>query len=553
VKNNNLFLQIIFVMMILAPGIILSQVSEKRIEKTGKITFQSSQNIYVRFDNTDGINEGDTLYIKKNKKLVPAIIVKYLSASSCSGKSIGNTSINDGETIIAFVEERLENKAHETGIKPVMIDTLALQAQNKVVDTVAVPEIKSNYIRNYKPDKTYNGRFSIQSISSLDNTSAANDLQRWRYTFSFNKSDFMNSHLSFSNYIVFAYTANQWSDVKSNINNSLKVYDLTLTYKPNEQTTFWLGRHLNSKVGNIGATDGLQIERQMGDFYSGLIVGSRPNYMDYSYNLKLFEYGGYIGLFNRSNDIYIENVIGAFQQTNDMKVDRRFLYFQHSDNLIPKTNLFMSSEIDLYKRDSNNIGQSTFNLTSFYLTLRVAPSRVFSFTTTYDARRNVVYYETYKFIIDTLFQNQLRQGLRFNTYIRPVNNLFVGLNAGYQFRSGDVQPSKNYGGYLNYINFPFFDINPSLNFVKIISNYLNGTDAGGKLSKYFSNGMSISIGYRKLIYQFTTVPDKINQNIFSSDLSFILFGSLSLSINYEGVFESSNTFSRVFIDLTTRF
>ena len=552
-KNINLFLQIIFITIILGNGVILSQVSEKRIEKFGKVTFQSSQNIYITFDNTEGIKEGDTLYVKKKNKLIPAIIVKYLSASSCSGQSTGNTSINGDETIIAFVAERIEKNTQGKNVKPVMVDTLALQGQNDVVETVTVPEVKSNYSRKYAPNKTYNGRFSIQSISSLDNISAANDLQRWRYTFSFNKNDFIDSHLSFSNYIVFAYTANQWSDVKSNINNSLKVYDLTLTYKPNEQTTFWLGRHLNGKVANIGATDGLQVEREIGNFYGGLIIGSRPNYMDYSYNLKLFEYGGYIGMFNRDNDIYIENVIGAFQQTNNMKVDRRFLYFQHSNNLIPKTNLFMSSEIDLYKRDSNNIGQSTFRLTSFYLTLRIAPSRAFSFTTTYDARRNVVYYETYKFIIDTLFQNQLRQGLRFNANIRAVNNLYLGLNAGYQFRSGDIQPSKNYGGYLSYINSPLFDINPSLNFMKIMSNYVNGTDAGVKLSKYFSNGMRISIGYRKLIYQFTVVSDKIDQNIFSSDLSFLLFGSLSLSINYEGVFESSNTFSRLFIDLTTRF
>ena len=552
-KNINLFLQIIFITIILGNGVILSQVSEKRIEKFGKVTFQSSQNIYITFDNTEGIKEGDTLYVKKKNKLIPAIIVKYLSASSCSGQSTGNTSINGDETIIAFVAERIEKNAQGKNVKPVMVDTLALQGQNNVVETVTVPEVKSNYSRKYAPNKTYNGRFSIQSISSLDNISAANDLQRWRYTFFFNKNDFMDSHLSFSNYIVFAYTANQWSDVKSNINNSLKVYDLTLTYKPNEQTTFWLGRHLNGKVANIGATDGLQVEREIGNFYGGLIIGSRPNYMDYSYNLKLFEYGGYIGLFNRDNDTYIENVIGAFQQTNNMKVDRRFLYIQHSNNLIPKTNLFMSSEIDLYKRDSNNIGQSTFRLTSFYLTLRIAPSRAFSFTTTYDARRNVVYYETYKFIIDTLFQNQLRQGLRFNTNIRAVNNLYLGLSAGYQFRSGDIQPSKNYGGYLSYINSPLFDINPSLNFMKIMSNYVNGTDAGVKLSKYFSNGMRISIGYRKLIYQFTVVSDKIDQNIFSSDLSFLLFGSLSLSINYEGVFESSNTFSRLFIDLTSRF
>jgi hypothetical protein len=65
--------------------------------------------------------------------------------------------------------------------------------------------------------------------------------------------------------------------------------------------------------------------------------------------------------------------------------------------------------------------------------------------------------------------------------------------------------------------------------------------------------MYISVGYRKLKYQFTTVSSSIEQNIFAADLSVPLFRNLSLSIDYEGVFEKANTFSRFFIDLTTRF
>ena len=551
-KKNNVFLKIIFIAILLIPEIALSQGNDKQTEKYGKITFQSSQNIYVRFENTDGIKQGDTLYVKRNRRLLPIIFVKYLSASSCSGEYIGKIKLNDNETIIAFVNEKSDKKEQIPEAKPVLMDSLALQSQNKKADSLSMPVVKTDNNKKYVPDKNLYGRFSVQSISSLDNSGSANDLQRWRYSFSLKKDDFLDSHLSFSNYIVFAYTANRWSDVKANINNSLKIYDLTLAYKPDDKTTFWLGRHLNSKVGNIGATDGLQFERKFGDFYGGLIVGSRPNYTDYSINVKLFEYGGYIGLTNRKNDSYIENVVGAFQQTNNGKVDRRFLYFQHNDNLIPKTNLFLSTEVDLYKREGS-VGKSAFSLTSLYLSLRVAPSRFFSITTTYDARRNVVYYETYKFLIDTLFQNELRQGLRVYTNFRPTNSLFIGLNTGYKFRKGDIKPSRNYGGYLSYSDLPIFGITPSLNFTKIISNYMDGTDFGGKLSKYLSNGMYISVGYRKLKYQFTTVSSSIEQNIFAADLSVPLFRNLSLSIDYEGVFEKANTFSRFFIDLTTRF
>lgn len=551
-RNNNLIIHVFFLVILLFPEIVFSQVNERKTEKHGKVTFQSSQNIYVRFENTEGIKQGDTLYVKRNRRFIPIIAVKYLSASSCSGENIGKVKLNNNETIIAFVNENNNKSDHTTEVKQVMVDSLALKDLNKNPDSLTVPLVKVDKSKKYTPDNDLYGRFSIQSISSLDNSGSANDLQRWRYSFSLNKNEFLDSHLTLSNYMIFAYTANRWSDVKANINNSLKIYDLTLAYKPDDKTTFWLGRHLNSKVGNIGATDGLQIEHKFGDLYGGFVIGSRPNYTDYSINIKLFEYGGYLGLSNKNDNTFMENVVGAFQQTNNGKVDRRFLYFQHSNNLISKTYLFMSTEVDLYKRDKN-IGKSTFRLTSLYLSLRVAPSRVFSITTTYDARRNVVYYETYKFIIDTLFRNELRQGFRVYTSLRPTYSLYLGLNGGYQFRNGDVKPSRNFGGYISYSDVPFFRITPSLNFTRIMSSYVDGTDLGGKLSKYLSNGMYVSLGYRKLRYQFTTVSGSIEQNIFSADLSVPLFRNLSLSIDYEGVFEDTNTFSRFFIDLTKRF
>ena len=341
IKIKNVSLEFVIIIFLVLTGIIYSQENSKIVEKTGKIGFQSSQNIYINFENTEGISVGDTLFIKQKNKLIPAIIVKYLSGTSCAGKSTDRINLKGDETVIALVAEKKIDKKDNTEIKPFAVDTLALQENNNITEVVSTPQIKIVENKKYVPENSYSGRFSVQSISSLTNTGSSNDLQRWRYSFLYNKSEFLDPKLSFSSYIIFAYSANQWSQVTSNINNNLKIYNFTLSYKPDEKTTFWFGRHLNNKVGNIGATDGLQVERQLGDFYAGVIIGSRPSYIDYSYNIKLFEYGGYFGRTDKVKGTYMENVVGAFQQTNNMKTDRRFLYFQHSNNLNTQDQFFL--------------------------------------------------------------------------------------------------------------------------------------------------------------------------------------------------------------------
>ncbi|MDP3582114.1 MAG: hypothetical protein Q8S39_09255, partial [Ignavibacteria bacterium] len=59
-------------------------------QKAGRISFVTSQNIYVRFESTNGINKNDTLYLAANGKLKPAIVVQFVSSSSCSGVIVTN-------------------------------------------------------------------------------------------------------------------------------------------------------------------------------------------------------------------------------------------------------------------------------------------------------------------------------------------------------------------------------------------------------------------------------------------------------------------------------
>ncbi|MCW8850565.1 MAG: hypothetical protein OQJ81_11350, partial [Melioribacteraceae bacterium] len=52
----------------------------------GKVEYISSQFIYVQFGNTEGLQSGDTLSIKKNGKYFPKLIIESLSSRSCATK-----------------------------------------------------------------------------------------------------------------------------------------------------------------------------------------------------------------------------------------------------------------------------------------------------------------------------------------------------------------------------------------------------------------------------------------------------------------------------------
>ena len=68
---------------------------------SGKVSFVSSQNTYVRFKTTDGISSGDTLFILSGSKLTPVLIVNNLSSVSCVCTSLTSKNLAIAQEIIA--------------------------------------------------------------------------------------------------------------------------------------------------------------------------------------------------------------------------------------------------------------------------------------------------------------------------------------------------------------------------------------------------------------------------------------------------------------------
>jgi len=508
----------------------------------GKVNAISSQNFYVKFSTTDGIESGDTLFIKEKNKYFPAIKVEYKSSTSCAGFSITEKKIEVSTLLYAFIENGKNEP--ETNI-----------TESTIVTPVVVPENTSDGVEtttSLEPVSTLSGRISVQSYSNFTNQSSRFDYQRWRYTFQLNANHIGGSGFSYTQYLSFAYRASNWNYISQNLEDAFRAYDLAVGYSFNDVTSLWLGRHLNPKISNVGPIDGLQFETGFSGWTVGAAVGSRPNLADMGWNSKLFEYGAYVYRADPIAKGDMFNTLGYFTQTNDFKTDRRFIYFQHSNSAIENTRIFFSSEIDLYKM-VNGQSKSEFSLTSLYTSISIRPSNLFNIFLSYDARKNVIYYETFKSFIDSVYENETRQGFRARLTIKPIRNFYFGVDYGYRFRKGDPKPSNNYGGYITYSQIPGIESSATASFTRINSSYTNGDIWNISLNRPIITGMDLWLGYRYTTYQFRQgIPD-MKQQSASVGLSIYLLKPVLLNFTYEGNFEDVHSSGRFLANITYRF
>ena len=107
---KNKFLLLIFLAFSLS---VFSQSMYDEIQ--GSVSYISTQNVYVKFVSTKGIQIGDTLYLTKGEKLIPALVVSNKSSISCIGNAFPGVQLSLTNVLIARkkVEIPLEVEAEK--------------------------------------------------------------------------------------------------------------------------------------------------------------------------------------------------------------------------------------------------------------------------------------------------------------------------------------------------------------------------------------------------------------------------------------------------------
>jgi len=512
----------------------------------GKVSFISSQNVYVKFENTEGIIVGDTLYISKDNVLVPALVVNSLSSISCVGTPLIKNTFTLSAEIVAKkreVKKSINNKAPEQKYAESPNDKAIHDAFNKQKGTTTKAR--------------FDGRLAVSSYTNFSSNYTPSE--RLRYNLTMNAAHIGNSNLSADTYISFSHLLSFPSKPTdwTGLNNALKIYSLSLKYDLSKTSSLSFGRKIYNNMSNIGAVDGLEYENVGKNFTFGALAGSRPDYLDYSFNPKLLQFGAFISHNIRNENGTMQTSLGVFNQLNNFKTDRRFAYFQHLNSLLKNVDLFSSFEVDLYGFVNNQL-TSTFDLTSTYISLRYKPWDNFSTSLSYDARKNIYYYETFpQNKIDSTLDKETRQGFRFNLMYRPFKYFVWGGNVGYNLKSINTGASMNANSFLSYTQLPFNTYGTLTVTALKTPNITSMMVYGISLNRDFLAGkVNAQIEYRMGNFQYVNSTIPTQQNIAAMSLFWRIAKKLTLSANFEGTFETSGTtknYNSLYLNISQRF
>lgn len=508
----------------------------------GVVSYITGQSIYVKFVNTEGIKSGDTLYIKSNNTLLPALLVQHLSSISCLCQPLENLIFKVSDPVVA--KKKLEIKEMPTPEK------LTEKLPEKDVST-AVIAVSSKAMDQSEKKQLVSGRATVSSYSNFSTLGETSN--KLRYTLVTNIGNTGQTALSAESYILFTHKLNEWYKVQENLNNALKIYSLALRYDFSDKASLWAGRKINPSLANVGAIDGIQFEYHPGKFFAGAAAGTRPDYADYSLNTSLFEYGFYAGHNTKLKNGYLQSSLALFEQKNSGNTDRRFLYFQHNNSVIKNLNIFLSCELDLYKV-VDSIPKNDLSLTGLYISARYRITPRLSVFASYDNRKNVIYYETFRNYVDELIHQSSRQGYRMNINYRPVNAVMLGMNGGYRFMKTDPEPTKTLNGFGTWSNIPVLKLSVTLSADLIQTSYLNGQVYGLQFLKdFFNYKLQSALNYRFTNFNYTNNLTNLIQHIAGADLSYQVNKKTYISANYELTLQKDQNYSRLYLNLRRKF
>ena len=507
-------------------------------EIEGIITFKSTMNYYVKFIQTDYIQIGDTL-LSVNSDSKGMLVVNNKSSTSCICSKITDDILSVGDHVKIRV------------IVPKFVPKLKERlASNQVTDST--PSTKK-IVKQQIVEKSITGRISLSAYSTLigQHQTLSN---RMRYTVVLNTNKLFGGKWSAESYVSIRHKVGDKELLKTSLFNAVKIYSLALKYIINEKEQVWIGRKINQHVSNIGAVDGFQYERFIGKINFGVMVGSRPDYTDYSINLKLMQAGLFGShTFKNNKGLDMVNTLAFFEQQNDFKTDRRFAYIQHSNNLMKNLSIFSSIEINLFKKTESR-SEAIFEPASVYVSMRYKINKKLVISTSYDALKNIIYYESYKNFIDQLIEREVRQGFRIGSYFDPWRGISLGINGGYRFQSNGRDPSKNADIYLSTYELPLIKASLTANITYLDTDYLNGLLWGTRLNKsFFKDRLSIESAYRRVNYGYSGEETPLKQNIMELGFNFRVSRKMGVSMNVETTFKSEQKYSTIYLNVIKRF
>ncbi|MBT8256425.1 MAG: hypothetical protein KJO23_07780 [Bacteroidia bacterium] len=437
-----------------------SSVYAQEEDISGTVTFVTSENVYVRFDDTSVIEIGTMIQFQGSDCLQ----VVQKSSSSVVGKPVNACKVETNDTVVYSFSKK-ETDRIET--PPETDEELPATNVDVTPQYDSKESIYKENVRGHISVASYNQSSNLRDSRSRIQTRAA-----------VNAKHIGDGKISLEGDLAYRALSGFPSDYMGRT-DIFNIYNLNVRFDATPTLSITGGRKINPKAASVGAVDGVQVEKYFGNFYVGALGGLRPDLMDYGFNADLFQYGGYVGIETGTSEFYSQTTLGAVDQSNNGATDRRYVFFQHNSTIARNLNLFSAMELDIFSEAG---GSSP--LTNLYLSARYRFSKAANFMISYDSRKQIIYYQTFQTEIERILNDDLaRQGVRLRLNVRPAKILWIGASYSNRFQSDQQNKSDNIYGYITVTKLPAVGGRLNLSYNSNTSNYLTSQIVSARYSR----------------------------------------------------------------------
>ncbi len=462
------------------------------------VKYLSIDYVYLDGGKADGLRKGDRFMITRGDSLIAVLEIRYLSNTSASCFAVENNGQIFPHDTALLSSRGPEPETIESPSPPDSTTNAPLNTATAPSDNIAMRRTTRS-----------SGTFSVQLYSWMDNSEYASDYLQTTLRLNLRARQIGGKALNFSVRTRGEYDnrSRSGSAAVAEEDWTNRIHELSLSYDDeNAPFSFQLGRILPHRLSGAGYLDGALVDRRFSrSLRMGVFGGLRPRWQYREEASSLQKYGSYIAVVSGvRTGTYLEQTAAVSGEYHGSTVSRELLYFQGQLSVASRWSLSHILEIDYNRSWRREREASTLTISNLYLNARYRPNRVASFGISYDNRRNYWSYETLS-VADSLFDDQLRSGLRGQVNLRLPGAIALFANYGYRKRSDETASTKSYSLSLSKTGLGIKGAGVNLRYAAFNGPGSNGANYGIRITQYIRGSNSVEVGYTQ--YRYTTAAN----------------------------------------------
>jgi hypothetical protein len=535
-------LQIIFYLLI-----IFSPLFGQSDPQVFRVGYVSAENVYLESGKSSGLNLGDQLVIKDDDKIIAEIEIIYISENSASCKILKqNASIVPGISAL-LTKKSAAAQTSEVARQASAGTSISNAPAPKTFRTIKSKE-KTTRVRGTISAQMYH--FDHKGPGNLDFTQPsfrfrlkAENLWDRNFFLTINSRARYNQRNRSYNLNI---PETEWRN---------RIYELSLSYEnDNAPINFKIGRIISNFISGVGYIDGAQIQLNLSpQFRAGILGGFQPEWQYSKFQSSLQKYGGYLNFFTGDyQSVRFESTLAAVGIYHSSTISREFLYLQTNLRSSYHWQIYQSAEIDINRKWREEKTGKSIALSNFYISAFYQVSDPVKLGLSYDNRKNYWSYEVMS-MPDSLFDDNLRRGIRGYITLRLPARFSVYSNLGYRKREGDSESTHSFSVGLNKSNLIIRGIFINLLGAGFSNPVSDGNNYSARLGKYFAGGSSLSVTYGNYYYKFSSTDTKVNNRWLRFNGQFQVYRRFFLSAEYEAGLSGDTEGDKFFGEIGYRF